>query len=426
MSSVAHLLMLPRSARGTPPTRIVAPPTQLGPWPMRSPGVESHHRAAEGRRILVLCLGGIGDTVLAFSALRDLRRACPEDHLTALTMWPQSKDLLEDLGIFDEVLQHNFQKERYWRSLRTALELRRRCFDVSILAFPANRCEYNIVSRILGAGRRYGHTYLRGGDFENFRFLLTDTVTQIPGRHVVEENRELVARFTGMPPARVAETRLGALAACYHHDAARMLAHLPRPLVGIHPGSSSFKGLTTKRWPVERFGELCHRIEREIGATPVVFGNPDEIDLKLRIQRLCPQIFFAHGPTIRHTAALMSRCSGFVSNDSALAHLAAAAGVPVAMICGPTDGNEVGPYGGRGCVLSADTGCSPCFRVGRQPMKCTHPNFQACLKGVSVGQVLDVVGSFLSSSIIPEYSKVRRETRPQKTVHSLPVLKAAI
>src|SRR4051812_14985373 len=64
--------------------------------------------AGARRRVLVLCLGGIGDTVLAFGALRDLRRACPHDHLTVVAMWRQSAELLSDLGIFDEVLQHNF------------------------------------------------------------------------------------------------------------------------------------------------------------------------------------------------------------------------------------------------------------------------------------------------------------------------------
>ncbi|MBN2559783.1 MAG: hypothetical protein JXQ75_02470, partial [Phycisphaerae bacterium] len=79
-------------------------------------------------------------------------------------MWPQSAELLEDLGIFDEVVQHNFQCDRYWRSLWTTLKLRLRRYDVSILAFPANRFEYNVLAYLLGAKRRYGHTYIRGGD----------------------------------------------------------------------------------------------------------------------------------------------------------------------------------------------------------------------------------------------------------------------
>lgn len=351
--------------------------------------------SAQRRRILVLALGGIGDTVLSFAAWRDLRRACPDDHLTALAMWPQSAELLEDLGLFDDVACHNFQRDRCWRSLRTALTHRRQSYDVSILAFPANRFEYNALSFLLGAKERWGHTYLRGGDFANLRFLLTNRIDQRLGRHVIDENRALVAAFTGIQPTEPADIRLGPLHPRYHHRAARLLAHLDRPLLGIHAGSSTYKGLAAKRWPAERFGRLCQRASRELGVQPVVFGATDEIDLKLIIQRLCPEVFFAHGDTIRLTAALIGRCAAFVSNDSGLAHIAAAMDVPVVMVCGPTDPSEVRPYPASGQALSVGLDCAPCFRVGRRPMVCTHRRYQACMKGITVGQVLDAVSNCL-------------------------------
>ena len=347
------------------------------------------------RRILALCLGGIGDTVLAFAALRDLRQACPDDHITALAMWPQSAELLTDLGIFDEVLQHNFQKERLWRSFLTAVSLRGRHFDVSIVAFPANRFEYNVTSRLLGARRRMGHNYLRGGNFGSLRWLLTDRIDQKPGRHTVDENRELIGRFTGRVAGTSVDIRLGPLDPKYHEAAARMLAHLNEPLLGIHPGCSTYKGLEAKRWPAERFGELCGRAHCELGLQPVVFGMPDEIELKLQIQAMCPEVYLSHGPTIRHTAALMARCAAFVSNDSALAHIASAVDVPVVMLCGPTDLGEVRPYGSSGRVLTAGLGCSPCFRVSRKPLRCTNPEYQACLKALSVDSVLVEVADCL-------------------------------
>lgn len=343
------------------------------------------------QRTLVLCLGGIGDTVLSFAGLRDLRAARPNDHLTALAMWPQSAELLEDLGIFDEVLCHNFQRAPLWKSLAAALRLRSRRFDASVLAFPANRFEYNALSRLLGAKRRWGHSYLRGGDLGNLRMLLTDKIDQVEGRHTIDENRALIAAFTGQTRAGPAEIRLGPLAPHYHDEAGRMLSHLQSPLLGIHAGSSSYKGLATKRWPVERFGELCREAHRALGLQPVVFGMPEEWKLKIHIQSQCPEVFFAHGDTIRHTAALIARCAAFVSNDSALAHVASALDVPVIMICGPTDWNEVRPYTADGIALSSATPCSPCFRVGRQPMRCTHAVHQACLKSVSVARVLAAV-----------------------------------
>jgi heptosyltransferase-2 len=371
------------------------------------------------RRILVLCLGGIGDTVLAFAALRDLRAACPSDHLTALAMWPQSADLLRDLHIFDEVVQHNFQHERLWRSLLFTCKQRWEHHDVSLLAFPANRFEYNAASWLLGAKQRFGHTYLRGGATANLRFLLNGRIAQCLGRHNVDENRALVAAFTGVSPSQPADIRLGPLDPRYHDDATRIFKHLHEPLIGIHAGSSTFKGLETKRWPAQMFGELCLKLRVELGCQPVIFGAPDEIRIKLQIQSVCPEVFFAHGETIRHTAALIQRCSAFVSNDSALAHIASAMDVPVVMICGPTDPAEVGPYGRHGVALSAGLGCSPCFRVGRRPMCCTHPQPQACLKQISVEQVFTAAQRMLGRD---------HSLMPQQTEHAdyrLPVLAGA-
>lgn len=353
------------------------------------------------KRILAMCLGGIGDTVLAFAALRDLRAASPHDHLTALAMWPQSAELLNDLGIFDEVLQHNYQKERTWRSLLATLRLRGHGYDASILTFPTNRFEYNLLARLIGAPRRYGHRYLRGGDAANLRFLLTDTVDQVRGRHTIDENRAIVACLTGITPSQSADPRLGPLDPQYHEAAERMMAHLNEPLLAIHPGCTIYKGHAARRWDAECFGDLCRRAHRELGLQPVIFGMPDEIELKLKIQSLCPEAFLAHGPTIRHTAAMLARCSCMVSNDSGLAHIASAVDVPVVMICGPTDPASIGPYANKGRVVTSGLGCSPCFQVGRKPLRCINPEYQACLKGIRVDDVLAAVAVCLPGHPAP-------------------------
>ncbi len=379
------------------------------------------------QRILALCLGGIGDTVLAFAALRDLRAACPHDHLTALAMWPQSAELLTDLGIFDEVIQHNFQRARTWRSVLKTIALRSRHYDAGILTFPTNRFEYNLLTRLIGAPRRFGHRYLRGGDLTGLRFLLTDTADQKQGRHTIDENREIVSRFTGRIIDQPADIRLGPLDPTYHRNAERMLAHLDEPLLAIHPGCTIYKGHAARRWDAERFGELCRRAHRELGLQPVIFGMPDEIDLKLRIQALCPEVYLAHGPTIRHTAAMLARCACMVSNDSGLAHIASAVEVPVVMICGPTDPDSIRPYTSAGRVVTAGLGCSPCFQVGRLPLHCNNPIHQACLKNVAVDSVLAAVAECLPSHQAPHADGLGLHeclSRRNKSI-ALPVLAGA-
>ena len=51
---------------------------------------------------------------------------------------------------------------------------------------------------------------------------------------------------------------------------------------------------------------------------------------------------------LRLLVGVISRCAAFVSNDSGAMHLAAALGVPVAAIFGPTDERATAPLGARG------------------------------------------------------------------------------
>lgn len=360
-------------------------------------------------RRLFLALGGIGDTVLTFAAARRLRSAFPDDHLTVLTMWPQSAELLEDLGVFDEVIQHHFQNRPWRESVALILRLHRRRFDTSILTFPANRFEYNVVQWLIHAKRRVGHEYLRGSHLTYLRCLLTDRVPQTRGAHNVLENLRLLGPL-GLPARSVeADVSLGPVGPGHRQAAELLLPDSDRPLIGIHAGSSTYKNLHAKRWPVERFAELCNRVIREDGCIPVLFGGPQDEALNSAIQDLCPAAERLKSSSIRRTSALIQRCTVFVSNDSALAHLASALSVPTVMVVGPTDGLEVGPYSKSGCVVSAPLNCSPCFRVGRAPLRCIHPHRFRCMNAVDVDRVLCEVRNRLSI----EHSRIARGANPR-------------
>jgi ADP-heptose:LPS heptosyltransferase len=73
--------------------------------------------------------------------------------------------------------------------------------------------------------------------------------------------------------------------------------------------------------------------------------------------------------------ALLSKAAVMITNDSGPMHIAAALGVPVAAIFGPTSAVRTGPYGAGHRVLTASIPCRPCFsRVCRHSpeMECLH------------------------------------------------------
>jgi ADP-heptose:LPS heptosyltransferase len=65
------------------------------------------------------------------------------------------------------------------------------------------------------------------------------------------------------------------------------------------------------------------------------------------------------GPGEAEAAALLSRASLYIGNDSGLMHLAAAAGAPTLGLFGPTNAEEYAPSGRHARVVEADRHVSP-------------------------------------------------------------------
>jgi len=64
------------------------------------------------------------------------------------------------------------------------------------------------------------------------------------------------------------------------------------------------------------------------------------------------------------TAAALSLCCGFLGNDSAPLHLAAALNIPTLGLFGPTSPAETGPRGLRSAALEPERAHIPCYRHG--------------------------------------------------------------
>src|SRR5262249_38713939 len=113
--------------------------------------------------------------------------------------------------------------------------------------------------------------------------------------------------------------------------------------VAIHPGS----GGRDKCWPAERFAELAHALKGSQEARILLIEGPADAE---RLRQ-----FEAHGrgnPPRRLSqrpltwfAAILSCCDRFSGSDSGITPLAAAVGVPVLALFGPTDPAVWGPRG---------------------------------------------------------------------------------
>jgi ADP-heptose:LPS heptosyltransferase len=103
-----------------------------------------------------------------------------------------------------------------------------------------------------------------------------------------------------------------------------------------------------KTWPAAAFLEAAAFVSENIGLQPVFVGGPGE-DLSAFSKWRT-----VSGAPLREVAQLLRDASLFLGNDSGPAHLAAAFGLPLAVLFGPSDSEIWSPWRTVGKVLKAE------------------------------------------------------------------------
>jgi heptosyltransferase-1 len=194
------------------------------------------------------------------------------------------------------------------------------------------------------------------------------------GAHVVEQGAALLGEATGVElvPAAVELPREAEV-----ESWAAELVDGQRVSV-----LSAGAGWGAKRWPVERFGELARRL-RGMGFA-VVVNAPREDDA------VASAVVAASGGVAEMVVcnmsgliALVRRAALVVGGDSGPVHLAAALGVPVVALFGPTDPARNGPWGSGPVRVLRDAASVTSYKRNAET--------DSGLARISVEEVLEVV-----------------------------------
>jgi heptosyltransferase-2 len=120
---------------------------------------------------------------------------------------------------------------------------------------------------------------------------------------------------------------------------------------------------SAKCWPTDRFAELVNRLQAQSGTDVILFGTGSEAAVSSAIAAGMKQlpIDLTGKTSIADLPALLSRCHLFIGNDSGAMHVAAAVGLPVVAVFGPTDPFGTAPVTPRCSIVQEKPYCSPCF-----------------------------------------------------------------
>ena len=349
-------------------------------------------------KILVIAMAGIGDALIATPLIRELRANFPDATIDALAMWAGSKDLLENNPHLNRVHQKNLIKCGKFEGLKFLWSLRRHRYDVSINTHPQPRIHYRIAARIVGAPLRISHEYECFGWLD--RWLVNKVLPQDYTRHSIENN------FDALP-------LLGAKVKLPSHEmeifltpdeeiwAGEFLAKnklAGRKILGVHVGSGGTKNLPLKRWPLKHHAGLIRRLNKERPDIHVLlFGGPEETkDHQVVLAQSNHDLTLeAKTQNLRQTAALMKRCSAFLSVDTALMHIAAAVKAPNQIVIeAPTLSATNLPYGNPFTLVKNPVIAGrnlDYYRYDGGDIKGTREELLACMASVKIEDVFAAV-----------------------------------
>ena len=331
------------------------------------------------KRLVILSPNWLGDAVMALPAIADVRRAAPGAAITVAAraavapLFQLVPDVDDTIVLPKPPAIHDVAR---WRAIGG--ELAGAGFDTALLL--PNSLHAALLAARAEIPERWGYRAGWRGR------LLTRAVPREAGLHQVAYYQHLVralgfAGGAGEPRVRVPQDARDAAIRLLRADGWDGAA----PIVALAPGAA-YGG--AKRWPPEYFGELAAALAAD-GIGSVMVGSaadaPTAAEVAAAFQARAGSGRRLHdlvGRTdLPMLAGVLTLCRTLVTNDSGAMHLAAAAGVGVTAVFGPTDDTATRPLGDAHAVLTHDVWCRPCML-----REC--PLDHRCMRGVSVSAVL--------------------------------------
>ena len=312
-------------------------------------------------KILIRATNWLGDAIMALPALRAVRNRFPEAEIHILAR-PYVADIYREQSVCNELIAYESHGKHagILGRERLAAELRAGEFDVALLL--QNAFDAAWLAWRAGIPERIG--YARDGRgilltkpvpvpetgeiplHEKFYYLellrrigwidsLADN--SFIGLNVLEQDRVRAAEFLAQFGAR-------------------------RDSVRIAVGAGASYG-SAKCWPPSRFAELANRLQSQSDADVILFGTAAEAAVTRAISSGLrrPPIDLTEKTAIADLPALLSQCHLFIGNDSGAMHVAAAVGLPIVAVFGPTDPLGTAPVTPRCAIVRQRPYCSPCF-----------------------------------------------------------------
>ncbi len=313
----------------------------------------------------------VGDAVMTTPALGCVRATFPEAEIVVVAN-PLVAQLFQHHPYCDRVLV--FDKKKRHRGLagflRFCAALHRERFDLAILL--QNAIEAAFMASFALIPRRAGYQTDGRGWLLNLGVASRE---RKHGLHHTDYYLEMVNALGIVGGDRCLRLALS------EEESRWAEAQLPgKQWIAINPGAAYG---SAKRWIPERFAAVADKLADGYGLQVVLTGGPAEREIGSDIEKS-----MVHRPlnligqtTVRQLMAALARCRLLVTNDSGPMHVAAAFGVPIVAVFGPTDHTTTSPRAESCRIIRQEVDCAPCLL-----RQC--PTDHRCMEAIGVEDVM--------------------------------------
>jgi len=348
------------------------------PQPL-SPGFWDWSRV---RKVLLVRLRSIGDTVLSTPSLFALKRFLPHAEIDILVEdWVAP--VLDGHPHVTNVVA--LERGGMGPRLRVAQEIRAAGYDVVYNLHGGTTA--TLLTRATGAPHRVGYQTYQYAQLHNHQSPSASLLWGQQKTHSVEQQLALLG-WTGVPVTDRPRTHLVVTSAAAESIARRLSeAGLDdRKIALIHPAAA----FATKQWATQHFARVAESLAERGYASVAIGASPERALLDALVDEASVRII-TFELSLPEVAALAARSQLFVGNDSGIAHMAAAVGTPSVVIFGSSNVAHWRPWNTAPAeVVREEMACQPCH--GYFCEKFPEPE---CILRVPVDRVVNAIDRIL-------------------------------
>ncbi|HEY0347467.1 MAG TPA: glycosyltransferase family 9 protein [Pyrinomonadaceae bacterium] len=339
------------------------------------------------RKLLVIRLRSIGDTVLTTPSLVALRRFLPHTSIDIL-LEDWVAPVLDGSLLVDRVI--SIPRHSNAARARIARDLHRTGYDVVYNLHGGTTATF--LARASGARQRVGYAHYQYARLHNHVAPSPQEIWSRPTLHSAEQQLALIG-WTGVPVSDRPATQLAVTEKAARSIAAKLAAHQidSEPVALIHPAAA----FETKQWPTENFARVIDEVAAR-GLTPVAIVAPKEKQvLDSVVQQSSAPVIGLTDLSLPEVTALAARAQLFVGNDSGIAHMAAAVSTPCVVIFGSSNVAHWRPWTtNQNEVVREEMNCQPCHGYF-----CAEFETPQCILRIPVERVVAAIDRLMRETV---------------------------